>query len=71
VVLDKRSRKVAYAVLSFGGFLGIGEHYHALPWSTLKYDTRQDGYLVGLTIDQLKGLRPFRLMSCPPGRPRV
>ena len=43
VMLDKRSGKIAYAVMSFGGLLGIGERYHPLPWATLKYDTRQQG----------------------------
>jgi sporulation protein YlmC with PRC-barrel domain len=33
VAIDKRSGQVAYAVLSFGGFLGVGEKYHPLPWS--------------------------------------
>src|SRR6201989_568516 len=54
VMIDKLSGKVAYAIMSFGGFLGIGERYHPLPWNTLKYDTRQGGYVVGLTIDQLQ-----------------
>lgn len=54
VMLDKRSGKIAYAIMSFGGFLGIGQRYHPLPWATLKYDTRQGGYVVGVTIDQLK-----------------
>ena len=49
VMIDKRSGKVAYAIMSFGGFLGVGEDYHPLPWNTLKYDTRQGGYVVGLT----------------------
>jgi sporulation protein YlmC with PRC-barrel domain len=35
VMIDKRSGKVAYAVMSFGGFLGIGEDYYPLPWSLL------------------------------------
>jgi len=35
VMLDKRSGCVAYAVMSFGGFLGIGEEYRALPWKVL------------------------------------
>src|SRR6476661_4633410 len=43
VMIDKISGKVAYAVTSFGGFLGIGEDYYPLPWSTLKYDTRLGG----------------------------
>jgi PRC-barrel domain len=56
VMLDKRSGKIAYAVMSFGGFLGIGERYHPLPWATLEYDTKQGGYVVGLT-KQLSTLR--------------
>jgi hypothetical protein len=59
VMLDKRSGKIAYAVMSFGGFLGIGERYHPLPWSTLKYDTRQGGYIVGLTKSELQGAPTF------------
>lgn len=55
VVLGKRDGRVKYAIMSFGGFLGIGEEYHPLPWNVLKYDERQGGYVVGLTIDQLEG----------------
>ena len=53
VMIDKLSGKVAYAVVSFGGFLGIGEDYYPMPWSTLKYDTNLGGYRVGVTRDQL------------------
>jgi len=55
VVIGKRDGKVKYAIMSFGGFLGIGEDYHPLPWEVLKYDERQGGYVVGLTVDQLNG----------------
>jgi PRC-barrel domain len=48
VMIDKRSGKVAYAVMSFGGFLGIGNRHHPLPWSMLKYDTNLNGYVVNL-----------------------
>jgi sporulation protein YlmC with PRC-barrel domain len=48
VLIDKESGKVAYAVMSFGGFLGIGEKYHPIPWSMLKYDTSKAGYVVAL-----------------------
>jgi hypothetical protein len=54
VMLDKVSGKVAYAVLSFGGFLGMGEDYYPVPWSTLKYDTNLGGYRANLTNDQLE-----------------
>lgn len=55
VMIDKQSGRVAYAILSFGGFLGIGEKYHPLPWNALKYDTELGGYVVNLTRDQLEG----------------
>tara|TARA_R110002072_G_scaffold244868_2_gene404228 strand:- start:91 stop:471 length:381 start_codon:yes stop_codon:yes gene_type:complete len=54
VMLDKQQGKVAYAVMSFGGFLGIGEKRHPLPWQTLTYDEQKDGYVVNLTKDQLE-----------------
>jgi PRC-barrel domain len=59
VMIDKISGKAAYAVVSFGGFLGLGEDYYPLPWPNLKYDTRLDGYRVGVTEDQLKGAPKF------------
>jgi hypothetical protein len=53
VMIDKISGKVAYAVLSFGGFLGMGEDYYPVPWQMLEYDTDLGGYRVDLTKDQL------------------
>ena len=51
---------MAYAVLSFGGFLGMGEDYwQYMPWSTLKYDTNLGGYLINLTKDQLDNAPKF------------
>ena len=44
VMIDKVSGKVAYAVMKFGGFLGMGEKYHPLPWDALKYNTALEGY---------------------------
>lgn len=54
LMLNKRSGKVAYAVMSFGGFLGIGERYHPLPWDKLTYDVDKGGYNVGSTQDELR-----------------
>ena len=48
IMIDKGSGKVAYAVMSFGGFLGIGEKYHPLPWSMLTYHRGQGGYVVDI-----------------------
>ena len=53
-MIDKISGKVAFAVLSFGGFLGMGESFYPLPWTTLDYDTDLGGYRVNLTKDQLE-----------------
>ena len=55
VMIDKQSGKVSYAVLSFGGFLGIGDDHYPLPWQSLKYDTSLGGYVTGVTEAQLKG----------------
>jgi PRC-barrel domain len=54
VMIDKRSGDVAYAVMSFGGFLGIGQRYHPLPWNMLDYDERQSGYVVDLNKEMLE-----------------
>ena len=43
-----------FAVIGFGGFLGIGEKYHAIPWSVLDYDRNKGGYVVPFTKEQLK-----------------
>ena len=55
VMIDKRSGRVAYAVLSFGGFLGVGEDHYPLPWSLLTYNEKLGGYEVNISEDQLKG----------------
>lgn len=46
--IEKVSGRTAYAIMSFGGFLGIGEKFHPLPWSLLEYDTERGGYTVSL-----------------------
>jgi hypothetical protein len=66
VMLDKRSGRIAYALMSFGGFLGIGQRYHPLPWATLKYDTQQEGYVVSLPIEQLKNAPNYGADESPP-----
>ncbi len=54
VVLDKLSNNIMFAVVSFGGFLGIGERYHPLPWRSLLYVENEDAYVVDFTKQQLK-----------------
>jgi sporulation protein YlmC with PRC-barrel domain len=48
IMIDKVSGKVIYAIMSFGGFLGVGEKHYPLPWSTLRYDEGRSGYIVNL-----------------------
>ncbi|MBL8674444.1 MAG: PRC-barrel domain-containing protein [Rhodospirillales bacterium] len=54
IMIDKATGKAIYAVMSFGGFLGMGEKQHPLPWSTLKYDARKGGYVVNLDKKMLE-----------------
>jgi hypothetical protein len=54
VMIDKISGKVSYAVLGFGGFLGIGNDHYPLPWQSLKYDTELGGYVTGITAGELQ-----------------
>ncbi|MBX3577978.1 MAG: PRC-barrel domain-containing protein [Rhizobiaceae bacterium] len=54
VMLDKTSNGIMFAVIGFGGFLGIGEKYHAVPWSVLDYQEDRGGYVVPFSKDQLK-----------------
>ena len=61
VVLDKMSDKILFAVVGFGGFLGIGEKYHPLPWSQLDYDEQLGGYRVSLTREQLESAPSYEL----------
>ena len=55
VILEKTANDIMFAVVGFGGFLGIGEKYHAVPWSLLDYHPERGGYVVPFTKDQLKG----------------
>jgi len=59
VMIGKVSGQVAYAVLSFGGFLGIGSDYYPIPWQSLTYDTSLGGYRTTITEEQLKGAPKF------------
>lgn len=54
-MVSKRQGNVAYAVLSFGSFLGMGGDEYTLPWQALEYDVGQGGYVVDVTKEQLDG----------------
>jgi sporulation protein YlmC with PRC-barrel domain len=55
LMIDKLNGKVVYAVMSFGGFMGIGEDYYPLPWALLKYNAQLEGYEVNVSEQQLRG----------------
>jgi len=65
LMIDKITGRVEYAVMSFGGFLGIGESYHPLPWRILKYDVRQGGYVVDLDRRRLEGAPSYSTTDLP------
>jgi sporulation protein YlmC with PRC-barrel domain len=54
IMLDKTSNEVMYAVLGFGGFLGMGEKYHPIPWGSLDYSAQYGGYVVPMSKEQLE-----------------
>jgi sporulation protein YlmC with PRC-barrel domain len=54
VILDKQSNHIMFAVLSFGGFLGMAEKYHPVPWASLDYDEDDNAYVVNYSKEQLQ-----------------
>jgi hypothetical protein len=59
LLIEKISGRVAYAVMSFGGFLGLAHSHYPIPWAALKYDTALGGYRTGITEQQLKDAPAF------------
>ena len=58
-MLEKHSGKVAYAVMSFGGFLGLGHDHYPVPWGRLTYNENLGGYEVNISDKELKGAPKF------------
>ena len=61
VMLEKTSNGIMFAVIGFGGFLGIGEKFHAIPWSVLDYEPDKGGYVVPFTKEQLKAAPAYSI----------
>jgi sporulation protein YlmC with PRC-barrel domain len=59
IMIDMRNGRVAYAVLSFGGFLGMGEKLFAVPWSALKLDTENKRFVLDVEKEDLKDAPGF------------
>ena len=54
VMIDKISGRAAYAVMGFGGFLGLGEDHYPIPWQRLTYNEGFGGYEVNISAAELK-----------------
>jgi len=65
LMIDKLSGKVRYAVMEFGGFLGIGTDRYPLPWESLKYEPNMNGYVVSLTREQLDNAPRYERDTAP------
>ena len=59
LMIDKVSGRVTYAVISFGGFLGLAHSHYPVPWAALKYDPNLGGYITGITEEKLKDAPAF------------
>jgi sporulation protein YlmC with PRC-barrel domain len=59
LIIDKVSGRVAYAVMSFGGFVGLGHSHYPIPWGALTYDTPLGGFRTSITEQQLKDAPEF------------
>lgn len=59
-MVDKRTGKADYAVMEFGGILGIGSEYYPIPWDMLDYDPKQGGYVVDITKEKLENAPRYR-----------
>jgi hypothetical protein len=59
LMIDKIDGQVAYAVMSFGGFLGMGSEEYPVPWSNLTYDTRLGGYRTDITEQEVRAASEF------------
>jgi hypothetical protein len=64
-MVDKSTGRVAYAVMSFGGFLGMGKSYHPLPWRVLNYDTQRGGFVVDLDRSRLEKAPTYTADNMP------
>jgi sporulation protein YlmC with PRC-barrel domain len=65
LMIDKLSGQVCYAVLEFGGFLGMGSDRYPIPWRVLKYSTDRGGYIVPLDKERLNNAPKYREGSVP------
>ena len=64
-MVDKESGQVEYAVLEFGGFLGVGTDFYPVPWGALEYDEEQGGYVIDIDKETLENAPRFAADATP------
>lgn len=65
IVLDARDNRIAYAILSFGGFLGLGDKHFAIPWEALSFDLQEKVALLNIDKDRLGNAPGFEKENWP------
>jgi sporulation protein YlmC with PRC-barrel domain len=65
IMIDYQSGKIAYAILSFGGFLGLGEKLFALPWNKLRPDQSRECFILNASKEKLKEMPGFDKSNWP------
>lgn len=65
LMADNQTGQIEYAVLALGGFLGMGESQHPLPWDRLAHDTRRGGYVLDLDKQLLRDGPSYRASAEP------
>ena len=75
LIIEKVSGRIVYAVVSIGGFLGLGQESHTVPWGALRYDTKLGGYRTEITESELRDAPDFsregEFAAHDPGRERA
>src|SRR6202000_1547430 len=64
-MVDKESGQIDYAVLQFGGFLGMGSDYYPVPWAALEYDEEQGGYVIDVDKEFLESAPRYAANEAP------
>jgi hypothetical protein len=65
LMIDKFTGQVEYAVMSFGGFLGMGESYNPVPWKSLTYDVSLGGYVIDTDLSRLESAPRYTTSDQP------
>ena len=59
LMIDKLSGRVLYAVLSFGGFMGLAHSHYPVPWAKLRYDKSIEAFRTDINAERLKDAPEF------------